>query len=49
MFDHLASLVAAGQIATPIPATLGFEQVTQALKTAVESGGKVLFTPRQIL
>jgi NADPH:quinone reductase-like Zn-dependent oxidoreductase len=49
MFDHLAPLVAAGQISTPIAASYGFEQVAQALKKAAESGGKVLFAPRQIL
>jgi NADPH:quinone reductase-like Zn-dependent oxidoreductase len=49
MFDHLAPLVAAGTISTPVAATYGFEQVAEAIKKAAESGGKVLFTPRQIL
>jgi NADPH:quinone reductase-like Zn-dependent oxidoreductase len=46
LFDHLAPLVAAGTISTPVTATYDFEQVTEAITKAAESGGKVLFTPR---
>ncbi len=49
MFEHLAPLVAAGTISTPVAATYGFEQVAEAITKAAESGGKVLFTPRQML
>lgn len=45
MFDHLAPLVAAGTIATPVAATFGLDNVAQAIAKAGESGGKVLFTP----
>jgi NADPH:quinone reductase-like Zn-dependent oxidoreductase len=48
MFEHLAPLVAAGMISTPVVATYGFEQVGEAITKAAESGGKVLFTPRQM-
>ncbi len=46
MFDHLAPLVASGTILTPVVATYGFEQVTEAIAKAGESGGRVLFKPR---
>ena len=46
MFDRLAPLVAAGTISTPVAATYDFEQVSEAITKAGESGGKVLFTPR---
>ena len=46
MFDHLAPLIAAGAILTPVAATYGFDQVTEAIKKAAQSGGKVLFTPK---
>jgi NADPH:quinone reductase-like Zn-dependent oxidoreductase len=45
MFDHLAPLIAAGAISTPVSATYGFEQVREAIAKAAQSGGKVLFTP----
>jgi NADPH:quinone reductase-like Zn-dependent oxidoreductase len=44
MFDHLAPLIAAGTIATPVAATYRFDQVSKAITKAAESGGKVLFT-----
>jgi hypothetical protein len=37
-------LVASGAISTPVVATYGFQQVTEAITKAGESGGKVLFT-----
>jgi NADPH:quinone reductase-like Zn-dependent oxidoreductase len=46
MFDHLAPLIAAGTISTPVAATYGFEQVREAITKATQSGGKVLFTPK---
>jgi mitochondrial enoyl-[acyl-carrier protein] reductase / trans-2-enoyl-CoA reductase len=46
MFDHLAPLVAAGTIFTPVAATYGFDQVREAIAKAAQSGGKVLFTPK---
>src|SRR6202022_511457 len=46
MFGHLAPLVASGTISTPVVATYGFEQVSEAIAKAGESGGKGLFTPR---
>src|SRR5713101_7408359 len=45
MFDHLAPLVAAGTISTPVAATYRFDQVREAIAKAAQSGGKVLFTP----
>lgn len=45
MFDHLAPLIAAGTISTPVAATYGFDQAGEALAKAARSGGKVLFTP----
>ena len=45
MFDHLAPLIAAGTISTPVAATYGFDQVGEAITRATQSGGKVLFTP----
>jgi NADPH:quinone reductase-like Zn-dependent oxidoreductase len=45
MFDHLAPLVAAGTISTPVAATYRLDQVREAIAKAAESGGKVLFTP----
>src|SRR5713226_9627782 len=44
MFGRLAPLVASGAISTPVAATYGFEQVTEAITKAGASGGKVLFT-----
>ncbi len=44
MFDRLAPLVASGAISTPVVATYRFEQVTEAITKAGESGGKVLFS-----
>ena len=46
MFDHLAPLVAAGTIFTPVAATYDFDQVGEAIAKAAQSGGKVLFTPK---
>jgi len=46
MFDHLAPMVAAGTISTPVAATYNFDQFSEAIAKAGESGGKVLFTPR---
>jgi NADPH:quinone reductase-like Zn-dependent oxidoreductase len=46
MFDHLAPLVAAGRISTPVAATYRFEQVKEAVTRAAQSAGKVLFTPQ---
>jgi NADPH:quinone reductase-like Zn-dependent oxidoreductase len=45
MFEHLAPLVAAGAISTPVAATYGLDQVGEAIAKAGQSGGKVLFTP----
>jgi NADPH:quinone reductase-like Zn-dependent oxidoreductase len=44
MFDRLAPLVAAGTVSTPVAATYGFDQVSEAITKAAQSGGKVLFT-----
>ncbi len=44
MFDHLAPLIAAGTIASPVVATYRFDQVREAITKAAQSGGKVLFT-----
>jgi NADPH2:quinone reductase len=46
MFDHLAPLIAAGTISTPVAATYGFDQAGEAITKAAQSGGKVLFTPK---
>jgi NADPH:quinone reductase-like Zn-dependent oxidoreductase len=46
MFDHLAPLIAAGTISTPVAATYGFDQAREAITQAAQSGGKVLFTPK---
>jgi len=46
MFDHLAPLIAAGTISTPVAATYGFDQIREAVAKAAQSGGKVLFTPK---
>jgi NADPH:quinone reductase-like Zn-dependent oxidoreductase len=46
MFDHLAPLIAAGTISTPVAATYGFDQVREAVAKAAQSGGKVMFTPK---
>src|SRR5215469_1537705 len=46
MFDHLAPMVAAGTISTSAAATYNFDQFSEAIAKAGESGGKVLFTPR---
>jgi NADPH:quinone reductase-like Zn-dependent oxidoreductase len=46
MFDHLAPLIAAGTITTPVAATYRFDQVKEAIAKAAQSGGKVLFTPQ---
>ena len=46
MFDHLAPLIAAGTISTPVAATYGFDQAREAITKAAQSAGKVLFTPK---
>jgi len=46
MFDHLAPLIAAGRISTPVAATYRFDQVKDAITHAGRSGGKVLFAPK---
>jgi len=46
MFDHLAPLIAAGMISTPVATTCGFDRVREAITKPAESGGKVLFTPK---
>jgi NADPH:quinone reductase-like Zn-dependent oxidoreductase len=46
MFDHLAPLIAAGTISAPVAATYGFDQFSEAIAKAAQSGGKVLFTPK---
>jgi trans-2-enoyl-CoA reductase len=46
MFDHLAPLIAAGTISSPIAATYGFDQMKEAITNAIQSGGKVLFIPK---
>ncbi len=45
-FNVLTPLVASGAISTPVAATYGFEQVTQAITRAAAGNGKVLFAPR---
>ena len=45
MFDHLAPLIPAGAIATPVATTYRFDQVSEAITRAAQSAGKVLFTP----
>ena len=40
----MRKLVASGAISTPVVATYGFEQVTEAITKAGASRGKVLFT-----
>jgi NADPH:quinone reductase-like Zn-dependent oxidoreductase len=45
MFAHLAPLIAAGTISTPVAATYRFDQVSEAITRAAQSAGKVLFTP----
>ena len=46
MFDRLRAVIAAGTISTPVAATYGFDQVSEAITKATQSGGKVLFTPK---
>jgi NADPH:quinone reductase-like Zn-dependent oxidoreductase len=46
MFAHLAPLVAAGTVSTPVVGTYGFDQITDAITHAARGGGKVLFTPK---
>jgi NADPH:quinone reductase-like Zn-dependent oxidoreductase len=46
MFDHLAPLIAAGTILTPVSAAYSFDQVKQAVVRAEQGLGKVLFTPQ---
>jgi NADPH:quinone reductase-like Zn-dependent oxidoreductase len=41
MFGHLAPMVAAGTISTPVAGTYRFDQVREAIKKAAQSGGKV--------
>ena len=48
MFDHLAPIVAAGKISTPVAAAYGFDQFREAISKAAQSGGKVLFTPKDV-
>lgn len=43
--DHLAPLIAAGAIATPVATTYRFDQVSEAITRAAQSPGNVLFTP----
>ena len=45
MLDNLTPLVAAGKIFTPVTATFGLEQISQAIAESYESGGKVLLRP----
>ena len=45
MFDYLAPLIADGSISTPVTATYSFNNVGDAIETASQSGGKVLFMP----
>ena len=45
MFDHLAPLIAAGTISTPVAATYRFDQVKDAITHAGQSGRQVLFAP----
>ena len=37
-------LIAAGTISTPVAAAYRFDQVTEAITKATQSGGKVLFS-----
>lgn len=46
MFDRLAPLVADGKIFTPVAATFGLEQISEAIARSAESGGKILLAPR---
>jgi NADPH:quinone reductase-like Zn-dependent oxidoreductase len=45
MFHRLAPMIAAGAISTPVAATYGLDEVTEAIARATQSRGKVLFTP----
>jgi hypothetical protein len=45
----LAPLIAAGTISTPVAATYRFDQVREAIAKAGQSGGKVLFTPENVI
>jgi hypothetical protein len=47
MFDHLAPLIAVGTISALVAATYGFDQFSEAITNAAQSGGKVLFTPKK--
>jgi NADPH:quinone reductase-like Zn-dependent oxidoreductase len=47
MFDHLAPLIAVGTISALVAATYGFDQFSEAITKAAQSGGKVLFTPKK--
>ena len=46
MFEHLAPLIAASTISTPVAATYRFDQVKDAITHAGRSSGKVLFAPK---
>jgi hypothetical protein len=49
MFEHLAPLIAAGMISTPVAGTYSFDQVREAIAKSGQSGGKVLFTPENVI
>jgi trans-2-enoyl-CoA reductase len=44
MYDHLASMIASGEISAPIAGSYPFEKFSDALGLAAKRGGKVIFT-----
>jgi mitochondrial enoyl-[acyl-carrier protein] reductase / trans-2-enoyl-CoA reductase len=45
MYEHLASMVAAGAISAPVAASYRFEEFSEALTLAAKRSGKVILTP----
>lgn len=45
MYEHLAPMIASGEISAPIAATYGFDRFPEAIAAAAKFGGKVLFKP----
>jgi mitochondrial enoyl-[acyl-carrier protein] reductase / trans-2-enoyl-CoA reductase len=44
MYDHLASMIASGEISAPIAGSYPLEKYSDALSVAAKRGGKVIFT-----
>jgi NADPH:quinone reductase-like Zn-dependent oxidoreductase len=40
-------MISVGTISAPVAATYGFDQFSEAITKAAQSGGKVLFTPKK--